>query len=147
MTAKYDKFGIQFLYPENWSVVEEELDDWPHGVTVQSPDNAYWELQVYPSRMSRSKLTAEVLKVMQDEYEGLESQVVTEEIGERSAVGYDLSFFCLDFLITSQIRCLCVGGHTYLVICQAESREFDRQRLVFQAMTQSLLSGPLPELP
>jgi hypothetical protein len=140
MTAKYDKLGLQFLYPENWSILEEERDDWPHRVTVQSPGSAYWELQVYPSRTSRTKLTAEVLKVMQEEYEDLESQVVTDEICQRPAIGYDLSFFCLDFLVTSRIRCLCVDKLTYLLIYQAESREFDRQHLVFEAITQSLLT-------
>ena len=141
MTAKYDKLGLQFLYPENWSILEEDLDDWPHGITVQSPGSAYWELQVYPSRLRRTDLTAEVLKVMQEEYEELESQVVTEEICQRPAIGYDLSFFCLDFLIASRIRCLYVGNLTYLLIYQAESREFDRQHLVFEAITQSLLTG------
>ncbi len=141
MTAKYDNLGIQFLYPENWRILEEELDDWPHGVTVQSPGSAYWELQVYPSRTSRTKLTAEVLKVMQEEYGELETQVVTEDICQRPAIGYDLSFFCLDLLVTSRIRCLCVDQLTYLLIYQAESREFDRQHMVFEAITQSLLTG------
>lgn len=145
MTAKYEKLGVQFLYPENWTILDEELDGWPQGVTVQSPGNAFWELQVYPSRMSRTKLAAEVLKVLQEEYEQLEAQAITEEICQRPAVGYDLGFFCLDFLITSRIRCLCVGGLTYLLIYQAESREFERQQLVFEAITQSLLTETRPE--
>ena len=141
MVAKYEKLGLPFLYPDNWSALDEELDDWPHGVTVQSPGSAYWELKVYPSRTSRTKLTAEVLKVMQEEYESLESQVVKEEICQLTAIGYNLNFFYLDFLITSRIRCLWVDNLTYLLIYQAESREFDQQHLVFEAITQSLLAG------
>jgi hypothetical protein len=141
MPAKYEKFGVQFLYPENWTIAEEELDDWPHGVTIQSPSGAYWELHLYPSPMSRTRLAADVLEAMRQQYEDLESEVVTEDICQRPAVGYDLSFFCLDFLITSQVRCLSVGRQTYVLIYQAESREFDQHQRVFAAMTQSLLTG------
>jgi hypothetical protein len=140
MPAQYDRLDIRFLYPDNWTV-EEDLDDWPHEITVQSPGSAYWELQVYPTRLDPEELAAEVLRAMQAEYKDLESQPIAEDIGPWPVVGYNLSFFCLDLLIAYQFRCLCVAGHTYLLIYQAEDREFERQQLVFEAMTRSLLAG------
>jgi hypothetical protein len=43
-------------------------------------------------------------------------------------------------LITSQVRSFYVGAKTFVLIYQAENREFDRQRPVFAAITKSLLA-------
>jgi hypothetical protein len=140
MSGQYQNFGVEFLYPENWDIVDEQLDKWPYRVSVQSPGSGYWELQVYPSRIDLGHLSGQVLQAMRQEYPDLESEVVTDDVYELPAVGYDLSFFCLDLLVTSKIRCLDVGSRTYLLIYQAESREFDRQELVFDAISKSLLA-------
>lgn len=141
MPAKYEKFGVKFAYPENWTVGEEELTEWPHGVTLETPGGGFWELQLYPSRMDPAELAAEYLQGMREQYPDLEAEAVSDDINGLPSVGYDLSFFCLDFLINSSVRCLCSGTQTYLLICQAESREFDAQRRVFDALNISLLRG------
>ena len=140
LPAKYENFGVEFLYPENWSVAEECLDEWPRSVSIQSPDGAFWELEVYPTRISPEDLCRQVLDAMQQEYESIESERTTEEVYGLAAVGYDLCFFCLDFLVMSRIRAFYRGPQTYLLTCQAESREFEKQEMVFQAMTRTLLS-------
>ena len=139
MYAKYENFGIHVLYPENWIVTDEQLEAWPRSVSIQSPSGAYWELQVYPSRLKPARLIQQALTAMQQIYDDLETEAVTEDMWKVTARGYDLHFFCLDFLVTSQIRSFHVGAHTCLLTCQAESREFDRQQPVFKAMTKSLL--------
>ena len=139
MIAHYEKSGIRFSYPENWSVVDEQLDQWPQGVSVQSPNGGYWELKVFPAAIEPDRLSDEALEAMRQEYSDLESEAVTEEMFGVTAVGYNLDFFCLDLLITSRIRSFSIGSHTLLLICQAESREFDRQRFVYDAITKSLL--------
>jgi hypothetical protein len=140
MIAQYEKPGIRFAYPENWSVVDEQLDDWPHGVSVQSPGGAYWDLRVFPSRIGLGQVSEQALDAMQGEYAELESEPVSEELFDVPAVGYNLDFFCMDLLVTSQIRSFHVGNRTFLLICQAENRDFDALRLVFAAITKSLLS-------
>jgi len=140
MPAHYDRLDVRFLYPENWTL-REELDDWPHEITVQSPGSAWWELQVYPTKMPPEKLAAEILQAMQAEYKDVESEPLAEDIGPWPVVGYSLNFFCLDLLIAFQVRCLCVKEHTYVLIYEAEDQEFDRQQLVFEAMTRSLLAA------
>lgn len=141
MSASYANFGIHFLYPDNWAVTDEQPDEWPRSVSVQSPSGAYWELQLYPSRMNPAQLSKKVLQAMQEVYTDIEFKAVTEDLWDVSATGYDLDFFCLDFLVTSRIRCFWVGSHTCLLTCQAESREFDRQQQVFAAITKSFLNG------
>ena len=77
---------------------------------------------------------------MEQIYEDLEAEPVTEDLWEVPATGYDLHFFCLDFLVTSRIRSFYAGSSTCVLTCQAESREFEKQEMVFQAMTKTLLS-------
>ena len=141
MIAHYEKPGIRFAYPENWSIVDEQLDQWPQGVAVQSPQGSYWDLRIFPSRIGLGEVSDQALDAMRQEYADLESEAVTEELFNSSvtAVGYNLEFFCLNLLVTSRIRSFYVGSRTLLLVCQAENREFDRQRLVFDAITKSLL--------
>jgi len=139
MVATYEKFGVRVLYPENWTVNDEQVEEWPRSVTIQSPQGAYWELQVYPNRINPARLIKQALTAMEQVYEDLEAEAVTEDLWEVTATGYDLHFFCLDFLVTSRIRSFHTGSRTCLLTCQAESREFDRQAAVFSAMTKSLL--------
>jgi hypothetical protein len=140
MTARYENLDVSFMYPENWRIVDEESDDWPHGVSVQSPEGGYWELRIYPSHMDRDELSNQVLQAMRQEYADLESDAVGESIMNLPAVGYNLSFFCLDLLVISHVRTLHVGNRTYLLTCQAENDEFEREKPVFDAITRSLLT-------
>lgn len=140
MPATYERFGVKFLYPDNWKVTEEQLDDWPRSVSVQSPEGSYWQLHVYPTRKTPVKLADEVLAAMQQVYDGLEAEPVRESWGETAAVGHDMNFFCLDLMVTARVRGFYRGKHTCVLFCQAESRDFDRHELVFSAMTQSLLA-------
>ena len=140
MVARYDEQGIQFAYPDNWSIMDEKLKDTPRGVSVQSPSGAYWDVKVFSRQKIPSKICDQALNAMREVYENLEFQAVTQRLFGLSAVGYNLDFFCLDFLVTAQLRCFSVGEHILLVMVQAESQEFGRQQAVFDAITKSLLS-------
>ena len=58
------------------------------------------------------------------------------------AVGYDMDFCCLDFIITSRTRSFRLGNWTLLMLCQAENREFEQLEDVFHAITLSLFNRP-----
>jgi hypothetical protein len=139
MRGEYRNFGVHFLYPENWLIVDEELNEWPRRVSVQSPESGYWEIQAYPPSFRPEDLSERTLAAFREEYEDIDSEAVSEDLLEHRTTGYDLNFFCLDFLVTCQVRSFCLGSHTLLLIWQAESREFEKRRDVFAAITRSLL--------
>lgn len=141
MTAVYENFGVSFQYPENWQLADESAgaDSGPKTISVHSPTGAFWSLQVYQPAVDPQHMADQFKLTMETEYEDLESHPVSEEIGERRLTGYDMDFYCLDFVVTAQVRSLRVGERTYVLACQAESRDFDKLRQVFQAMTYSLL--------
>ena len=149
MTVHYQKSGIRFLYPENWQITDEQLDASPLSVSVQSPDSAFWQLMIYESPMEPRSLLDQVLTSMQAEYEGVESAVIHDQFADVESLGYDMCFYCLDFLVNARALAAQARGKTILVLWQAEDREFDRLEPVFRAMTISLLgrrseSAPQP---
>ena len=140
-TATYDRSGLNFLYPENWKLVEDSMDAIPRTVVIQSPTGAFWSVDIHPFSVSREELIETVAQAMKEEYPEIESHPISEEILGSEAVGFDLFFCCLDFVVTSRIRALQVGHATYLLTYQAEDRDFQELGVVFEAMTVSLLKS------
>lgn len=141
MSAVYENFGVSFMYPENWQLADESSphDAGPKSISVQSPSGAFWSLQVCEPPVDPQSLADQFKLTMESEYEGLESRAVSEEVAEAALIGYDMDFYCLDFVISAQVRAARVGKRVYVVSCQAETREFDELAPVFKAMTISLL--------
>lgn len=141
MSAVYENFGLSFMYPENWQLSDEsgDVDAGPKTVTVNSPGGGFWTVHVYEPAVEPQHLADQFRLTMEGEYEGLEALPIAEEIGQATVTGYDMDFYCLDFVVTAQVRSLRVGKRTYVLSCQAETREFEKVSPVFQAMNYSLL--------
>ncbi len=140
MPAKYEKLGISFQYPDNWTLDEEDALAGRRSVTVYSPGGAFWSVAIHPASADPIQLAKAAVDAMKQEYQDLDAEEAGDVVAGREMVGYDLNFYCLDLTNTAQIRCLKADRATYSFFCQAEDREFDQVQLVFQAMTTSLLS-------
>jgi hypothetical protein len=140
MPAQFQKSGLSFMYPENWTLDEDELSG-DKSVTVYSPGGGFWSVAVHHGSADPSNLAQAALEVMKKEYKDLEVQEVNETLAGRNMIGYDLNFFLLDFTNTAQIRILKCNQATYTILCQAEDREYEQIERVFQAITISLING------
>jgi hypothetical protein len=141
MPARFDKLGISFQYPDNWMLDDSDALLGRKSVTVYSPGGAFWTVAIHPGSADPAKLAASVLNAMKKEYPGLEIDEAFEVVAGHDLTGYDLAFYYLDLINTASIRSLRVGQTSYMIFCQAEDRDFDQLRMVFQAMTTSLVSG------
>jgi len=142
MPATFQKLGITFQYPDNWSLDEEDALAGRGAVTVYSPNGgAFWTVAVDESRSEPTELARAAADAMKEEYEGLESEDAFEIIEGHELVGHDLNFYCLDLTNTAQIRCLRTSRASYSIFCQAEDREFEQVQPVFNAMMVSLLGS------
>jgi hypothetical protein len=139
MPATYENSEVRFLYPENWMLSEEETEEWPRSLSLQSPSSGFWSLHVYPTRRNANLAAQEAVTGLREAYEDVESEEVSEKIGPADSVGYNLDFIYLDFIVRAEVRSFDVGPRTVVVLCQAESREFDELARVFRAITLSLL--------
>lgn len=146
MPAVYEHQGIRFLYPENWSLMDEDYDGWPHSVTVQSPQTSFWSLHVYPPGQDLKPLVKEVIESIQASFPDQELEVlpVNDEVGETKTKGVDVTFFYLDLLVEARIRTLKTPSATLIWHYQAESHELEVMEPVFLAITTSLLQNQAP---
>ncbi len=141
MPAEYDKLGIRFLYPENWQLDEEEAVHGDGTVTVYSPDGgAFWTIVVHPAGANPRELTATGLRTMKEIYDSLEAEPIEEDIAGREMSGFDMHFYCLDLTNTAILRSFSTAAATYVILFQAEDRDWPAAEPVFRAMTHSLVS-------
>lgn len=141
MVATYDRHEIRFVYPDNWELSEEYQGADSHCVTLQSPGSAFWMLQAVTSSKSLESLATETLRSVKQEYGDVEVLRVEEHIEGTPSIGYDLYFYCLDFLVCSKIRCFSRDDRSCVLLYQAEDAEFDRMLPVFAAITASLFGA------
>jgi hypothetical protein len=139
MPAIFDHQGVKFLYPDNWNLAAQSLDTSPQVIELQSPSSAFWTLHVYTADSDAGEIVDEFRDAMIDEFAGLEAWPIEEMEGEEPVLGYDMSFYCLDFLIAAKVRCWRFGNALLLTHAQAEDREFEEIAPIFRAMTISLM--------
>ncbi|MHB0955101.1 MAG: hypothetical protein ACYC6N_20190 [Pirellulaceae bacterium] len=140
MVATYDRHEIRFVYPENWTLNEEHQDADTHCVTLQSPASGFWMLQAFRPPQMPELLAAEALRSVKQEFQDVEATSVEEELEGTPTVGYDLLFYCLDFIVDSKVRSFSIDGRSFVLLWQAEDKEFDALSPVFSAITASLLN-------
>ena len=138
MVIQYDRAGIRFCYPENWTVADDEADRRRRSVLVQAPSGAFWSVDLCLQATNSRDLAAEVLQTMQREYVDLEAEAVTDKIGGLEATGYDMQFYCLDLIIAARLRTVRTPAGTLVLLCQAEDRDFQALEAVFSAMSESI---------
>jgi hypothetical protein len=141
MPAEFRKLGISFQYPENWTLDEEDARAGRKSVTVFSPGTAFWSVSIHPPGTESTQLAKAALDAMKEDYADLEAEAAIQALAGCEMVGYDMHFWYLDLTNTAAVRCFSNDRATYAVFFQAEDREFDQSRPVFEAITTSFLRG------
>jgi hypothetical protein len=139
MPAVFDNLGVRFQYPENWTLERQEDETTDPSVSVFSPGGAFWTLSIHPPGTDTARLVQVVLEALREEYQELDVEETVESIGETEMIGYDVNFYCLDLCNTAVVRGFHTRRASYVLLCQAEDREFARVQEVFRAMTTSLI--------
>jgi hypothetical protein len=139
--VRFNRFGLSFQYPDNWSVDVSDAAGRHAAVSVHSPGGGFWSVSGHAAGGPPDELARAVVAQMQAEYRDLDAERATDEVRGHELAGYDLNFYCLDLTNTAQIRTVKAGDAVYLLLCQAEDREWDVIAPVFAAMTASFVSG------
>jgi hypothetical protein len=138
MPRLFDDLGVRFAYPDNWQL-EEQAVAGGQSVTVSSPGGAFWWLDVHPADADLAQLAKAVVEGLRQEYNNIDIEAVIDEVDEQELIGYDVNFYCLDLTNTAQVRGFQTEAATYVMLWQAEDREFEEVEPVFQAITTSLI--------
>lgn len=137
MPAIFDKFGIQFQYPEGWTLnVEDETE--AQDITVYNNDGAFWSLTINDDA-DPAELARVAVQTLDDQYDELDSDPVSDSIAGQEMEGYDVNFYCLDLTNTAQIRAFRHGRRAMLVLWQAEDRDVGKIAPIFRAIMTSLV--------
>ena len=146
MPATYQKHGLQFLYPDNWELKEDEeltpSENSPvHQITLETPTGGQWILHVFPPGGDTETLLDDSIAELKRQYEDIEFSIVAPRFGDFETRGIEANFFCLDFVVSAQIVVISTVDSDFLVWYQAENRDFDQQLEVYDAVTMSLLQS------
>lgn len=142
MPAVFDRLDIRFEYPENWKLEEDsaEVGKTSTGqVIVSSPETAFWQLSKHPQEVELEDLFDEALSTLRSLYDEIEAEPMRETLEQTDIEGFNVSFYCLDFTNTCWLRGFQTAEASYLLLCQAEDREFQKTGPVFLAMLASVL--------
>jgi hypothetical protein len=139
MPAVFDKLGIRFTYPDNWTVDESDALGGECSVTVYSPAGAFWAVSLHAPDTVPKDLVKAATHALRETYPDLDFESATETMHGVETAGADLNFYCLDLTNTALVRAFRAPRFNCLVLCQAEDREFEEVGPVFRAMTQTLL--------
>ncbi len=140
----FDRYGLAFDHPDNWTVEADDSEGRYAAVTVYSPGGAFWSVSGHAAGGDASTLASAVVDQMRDEYRELDCEPGEEAIGGSVLAGFNLNFYYLDLTNTARIRTHTTPDAIYLIFCQADDREWDRVAPVFAAMTTSFIAA-LPD--
>lgn len=150
MIRRYQSNLISFAYPENWKLEDSDHQQLPREVSVESPDGAIWIVHAFAPGTDPNAILNETVATFRENYEDFECSEVAVDLPVSPTKTLQADFFCLDFLVTAQIQVFAETPLTYLVVAQAENRQFEAMRSVFAAITFSLVSTtditPEPEV-
>ncbi|MBM4012081.1 MAG: hypothetical protein FJ286_12005 [Planctomycetes bacterium] len=142
---RFDRLGLSFDYPDNWSVDTDESEGRYATVTVYAPGGGFWSVSGHAPGGDPRELAAAVVRQMQQEYRDLDAEDAVDRVAGRDLPGFDMNFYCLDLTNTAQVRTLAAPDAVYLIFCQAEDREWAEVAPVFAAMTTSFVAATAPE--
>jgi hypothetical protein len=137
MPSHYDKHGIRFQFPDNWTLDDSEETE--GSITVYSPEGAFWNVIWRDLSEDPHEMAVEALQALKNEYAETEAEPASEELAEFNLVGFDVSFYFVDLINTAVIRYFRTAAASCVILYQAEDRDFRKTESIFQAMTISLL--------
>lgn len=143
MPAVFDKLGIHFLYPENWTLDESEAAPGEDAVTLYSPAGSFWMVRVLPPQVDPGALVDQALATMRHEYPDLDAEATDDTFGACVVVGCEMNFYCLDLTSTAVVKSYRTPKATIIVLYQAEDRDLNNIGPVFEAITHSLMEGTI----
>lgn len=138
MPATFEEYGVRFMYPDNWEISERAAGEESVGVTIESPDGAFFSLNRYHRQSDSDSLKEQVIAAMRAEYNEIEAVPYKSPDAREGESGSELHFFVLDLLVTVRILVIPDGADLLLLQIQAENRQFDKHELVFEAMLKTL---------
>lgn len=136
MPETFDGLGLSFLYPDSWTVEQQESAD---GIALHSTGSSFMMLtDCGPTLESAFE---ECQKLMAEEFEEIERSTIQQDISGHRCDGLVQRFVYLDLIVTSTLLRIEKHDRQLLVQIQGEDRELSEQQAVFDAVLTSMLQS------
>ena len=140
MPKEFNENGVRFLYPENWRLEKHPaLDGLVCALTLEAPSGALWTLNVEEGLRDTVEVAESVRKTLCEEYDETEAEPYQGKWGDLESQGFELHFYVIEMVARALIECVQFKNRTYLVMTQAEVRDYDELAPVFEALCASLV--------
>ncbi|MBL8866171.1 MAG: hypothetical protein JNK93_11490 [Planctomycetia bacterium] len=136
MIATFDRNGIRFQYPTNWSLDFEDGDEgWT--ATVQSQELSFVLVSLRADADAPAMLADEALAALREEYKELDAETYVGAFQGLPAIGHDINFLTVDTAIECRTRALESPAGPLLVMTQASEYDRDKNGIVLEAILAS----------
>ena len=134
----FERDGISFRYPDDWTAETQEDADGGWSVTVTSPDTAFLLVSLQPEAADAGDVADQVLDSLKEVYSELDFEEVTETVCGRPAVGSNADFLTADTAVVCRVRGLDTDAGPLLLMAQVSEYDRERNDPVLRAIVQSL---------
>ena len=136
MIAIFERSGIAFQYPQNWTL-DDEADGADWVATVQTPGTALM-MVTYREDAEPAELGDETVEALREEYPELDAEVTVEALAGQTAIGYDIDFITLDSPVTAKVRVLQAAEGALLIFWQVADKDREHYEALLEAVTSSV---------
>lgn len=136
MPEKFDGLGVSFLYPDSWTVEQQEFTN---AMTLHSTGSSFMTLMDCGPTLDST--FEECQKLMAEEFEEIERSTIQQDIFGHRCDGLVQRFVYLDLIVTSTLLRIEKKDRQLLVQIQGEDRELSEQQAVFDAVLTSMLQS------
>jgi hypothetical protein len=134
----FERDGISFRYPENWSADERDDADGGWTVSVHSPDTAFLLVSLQPEASDAGDLADQALAALREEYKEFDAEDVTETICGLPAIGFNADFLTADTTSLCRVRAVDSFAGPLLLMAQVSEHDRGANDPVLRAIVQSL---------
>lgn len=138
MPTSFDSFGIKFLYPDNWKVIDRDEDEGGEGVTMELPSGGFFSIEREHEGQIEEEIIEELSDAFEQEYEQIEREDIQLDDASPNERAVEFRFYYLDLLVVSRVVMMRIDESKYLIQMQAESRDFDANEMVFSAILKQI---------
>jgi hypothetical protein len=136
MIATFDRNGIRFQYPTNWSLDFEDGDEgWT--ATVQSQELSFVLVSLRADADAPAMLADEALAALQEEYKELDAETYVGAFQGLPAIGHDINFLTVDTAIVCRTRAVESPAGPLLVMTQTSEYDREKNGIVLEAILAS----------
>lgn len=142
MPASFDSIDLKFLYPENWVELPRDADA-AEGVTLELPGGGFFSIEKVHDRRPAGTILDELVESVGQAYQDAEHEPISLDPdivppNQLDAAAAEIRFYFLDLLIVSRLILISRRDARYVIQAQAESRDFDANLPVFDAVLKQV---------